>query len=80
MSRHTQTIEHLERSAEDNGLTRALAARPDRAFKRACINSAQSAKWLGVGESDVQFWRRGFTVASMNDFARIAAVRNLDIH
>jgi transcriptional regulator with XRE-family HTH domain len=80
MSRHAQTIEHLERSAEDNGLRRALAARLDRALKRAGISSAQAAKWLGVSEGDVQFWRRGITVPPLNYFARIAAILNLDVH
>jgi hypothetical protein len=48
MNRHTQHIGYLERSAEDDRLRRALAARLDRALKRAGISSAQAAKWLGV--------------------------------
>jgi hypothetical protein len=80
MNRHTQHIGHLERSAEDNRLRRALAARLDRAFKRAGISSAQAAKWQGVSEHDVQFWRRGITVPPLNAFTHIAAILNVDIH
>jgi ribosome-binding protein aMBF1 (putative translation factor) len=80
MNRHTQHIGHLERSAEDNRLRRALAARLDRAFKRAGVSSAQAAKWLGVSEHDVQFWRRGITVPPLNAFTHIAAILNVDIH
>ena len=71
MSRRAQTIEHLERSAEDKGLRRAL----DMALKRAGISSAQAAKWLDVSEDDVQFWRRGITVAPLSAFTHIAAIR-----
>jgi hypothetical protein len=80
MSRRAQTIEHLERSAEDKGLRRALAARLDMALKRAGISSAQAAKWLDVSEDDVQFWRRGITVPPLSAFTHFAAVLNLDIH
>jgi transcriptional regulator with XRE-family HTH domain len=80
MNRHTQNIGYLERSAEDNRLRRALAARLDRALKRAGISSAQAAKWLGVSEGDVQFWRRGITVPPLNAFTHIAAILNLDVH
>jgi transcriptional regulator with XRE-family HTH domain len=79
MNRHTQNIGYLERSAEDNRLRRALAARLDRALKRAGISSAQAAKWLGVSEGDVQFWRRGITVPPLNAFTHIAAILNLDV-
>jgi ribosome-binding protein aMBF1 (putative translation factor) len=80
MSRRAQTIEHLERSAEDKSLRRSLAARLDMALKRAGISSAQAAKWLDVSEDDVQFWRRGITVPPLSAFTHIAAVLNLDIH
>ena len=80
MNRQAQNIGHLERSAEDNRLRRALAARVDRAFKRANIKSARAAKWLGVSEDDVQYWRRGITVPPLNACTRLAAVLNLDVH
>jgi hypothetical protein len=80
MNRLAQNISHLERSAEDNRLRRALAARVDRAFKRANIKSAHAAKWLGVSEDDVEYWRRGITVPPLNACACLAAVLNLDVH
>jgi ribosome-binding protein aMBF1 (putative translation factor) len=80
MNRHTQSIGHLERIAEDNRLRRALAARLDTAFKRADLSSAHAAKWLGVSEDDVQYWRRGITVPPINACARLAAALNLDVH
>ncbi len=80
MNRHTQNIGHLERSAEDNRLRRALAARLDGALERVGISSAQAAKWLGVSEGDVQFWRRGITVPPLNAFSHIAAILNSDVH
>lgn len=79
MNRHTENIGHLERSVGDNRLRRALAARLDRAFKQAGVSSAQAAKWLGVSEDDVQYWRRGITVPPLNACARLAAVLNLDV-
>jgi hypothetical protein len=80
MNRHTEHIGHLERSVGDNRLRRALAARLDRAFKRAGVSSARAAKWLGVGEDDVQYWRRGITVPPLNACTRLAVVFNLDVH
>ena len=80
MNRRAQTIEHLERSGEDNSLRRALAARLDTTLKRAGISSARAATWLDVSERDVQFWRSGITVPPLNVFTRIAAVLNLDVH
>jgi DNA-binding transcriptional regulator YiaG len=80
MNRQTQNIGHLERSAEDNRLRRALAARLDRAFKRVGVSSAQAAKWLGVSEQDVQYWRRGITVPPLNASTHLAAILNLDVH
>ena len=80
MNRHTENIGHLERSVANNRLRRALAARLDRAFKRAGVTSAQAAKWLGVSEGDVQYWRRGITVPPLNACTRLAAVLKLDIH
>ncbi|MFL9869931.1 helix-turn-helix transcriptional regulator [Paraburkholderia fungorum] len=79
MNRHTENIGHLERSVEDNRLRRALGARLDRAFKRAGASSAQAAKWLGVSEDDVQYWRRGITVPPLNACMRLAAVLHLDV-
>jgi hypothetical protein len=80
MNRHTQTMAHLERSAQDNALRRALAARLDRALKRSSVSSAQAAKWLGVSEVNVQLWRRGITVPPLNCFTRIATILKLDVH
>jgi len=80
MNRRAQTIEHLERSGEDNGLRRALAARLDTTLKRAGISSSRVARWLDVSEQDVQFWRRGITVPPLNAFTRIAEALNLDVH
>jgi hypothetical protein len=80
MNRHTQSIGHLERSAEDNRLRRALAARLDRALERAGVSSARAARWLGVTEYDVQYWRRGITVPPLNACMRLATVLNLDVH
>jgi len=80
MTLHTESIGHLERSAGDNRLRRALAARLDRAFKRAGVSSAQAAQWLGVSEDDVQYWRRGITVPPLNACTRLAAALNLDVH
>lgn len=80
MNPHLQHIGHLERSVEDDRLRRALAARLDRAFKRARISSAHAAKWLGVSEYDVQYWRSGITVPPLNACARLAAAFDLDMH
>jgi hypothetical protein len=80
MNRDTGNIGHLERSVGDNRLRRALAARLDRAFKRASVSSAQAAKWLGVSEDDVRYWRRGITVPPINACTRLAAVLHLDVH
>jgi DNA-binding XRE family transcriptional regulator len=80
MSQNTGHIGHLERSVEDNRLRRALAARLDRTFKQAGVSSAQAAKWLGVSEDDVQYWRRGITVPPLNVCTRLAAAFNLDVH
>jgi transcriptional regulator with XRE-family HTH domain len=79
-SRESQTIEHLKRSVEDNSLRRALAARLNRALKRAGLSSAKVAKWLGVSEDEVQLWRRGITVPGFHYFTRIADFVNLDVH
>jgi transcriptional regulator with XRE-family HTH domain len=80
MNRRTTNIGHLERSIEDDRLRRALAARLDRAFKRAGISSARAARRLGVNEYEVQYWRRGITVPPLNACTRLAAVLNLDVH
>ncbi|AFT90019.1 hypothetical protein BUPH_08231 (plasmid) [Paraburkholderia phenoliruptrix BR3459a] len=80
MNRYAQTIEHLERSGENSGLRRALAARLNTALRRANVSSSRVARWLGVSECDVQFWRRGITVPPLNAFKRIAAALDLDVH
>ena len=80
MNLHETNIGHLERSIENDRLRRALAARLDRAFKRAGISSARAARWLGVSEYDVHYWRHGITVPPLNACMRLAAVLNLDIH
>jgi hypothetical protein len=80
MNFHQRNIGHLERSVDDARLRRALAARLDRAFKRARISSAHAAKWLGVSEYDVQYWRSGITVPPLNACTRLAAAFDLDIH
>ena len=80
MNRHTTNIGHLERSIENDRLRRALAARLDRAFKRAGISSARAARWLGVSGYEVQYWRDGITVPPLNACMRLAAVLNLDVH
>jgi hypothetical protein len=80
MNRNIQTIKYLECSADDYGRGRALAAHLDRAFKRAGVSSAKAAKWLGVDEDGVQFWRRGITVPELPHFARLAASLKLDVH
>jgi hypothetical protein len=71
---------HLERSLESDRLRRALAARLDRAFKRASLSSARAARWLGVSEYDVHYWRHGITVPPLNACTRLAAFLNLDVH
>lgn len=80
MNLRETNIGHLERSIENDRLRRALAARLDRAFKRADISSARAARWLGVTEYDVQYWRHGITVPPLNVCMRLAAVLNLDVH
>ncbi|MGF6852934.1 helix-turn-helix domain-containing protein [Paraburkholderia sp. CI3] len=80
MNPHTQNIGHLERSAGNDRLKRALAARLDRALTRAGISSARAAKGLGVSEYDVQYWRRGITVPPLNACTRFAAALHLDVH
>ena len=80
MNRYTNTIGHLERSAENDRLRRAVAARLDRALKRGNISSARVAKWLEVNEYDVQYWRGGITVPPLNACMRLAILLNLDVH
>lgn len=80
MNLHTKTIGHLERSAGNDRLRRALAARFNGALKRAGISSARAAKWLGVSEYDVQYWRSGITVPPLNACMRLATILNLDVH
>jgi len=80
MNQHATNISYLERSIESDRLRRALAARLDRAFKRAGISSARAARGLGVSEYDVHYWRHGITVPPLNTCMRLAAVLNLDVH
>ncbi|MBC8742911.1 helix-turn-helix transcriptional regulator [Paraburkholderia sp. UCT31] len=79
MNRRTQSMGHLERTAGNDRLRRALAARLDRALKRAGISSARAANWLGVSEHDVQYWRRGITVPPLKACMRLATVLHLDV-
>ena len=79
MSRRTKSIGHLERSAGNDRLRRALAARLDRALKRAGISSARAANQLGVSEYDVQYWRHGITVPPLNASVGLASVLHLDV-
>ncbi|MFL9856754.1 XRE family transcriptional regulator [Paraburkholderia madseniana] len=80
MNRYAKTVGHLERSAENDRLRRAVAARLDRALKRAGISSARAARWLEVNEYDVQYWRSGITVPPLNACMRLATLLNLDVH
>ncbi|MGF6636487.1 XRE family transcriptional regulator [Paraburkholderia sp. MM6662-R1] len=80
MDRHILNIGHLERSAENNRLRRALAARLDRALKRAGISSARAARWVGVSEYHVQYWRGGITVPPLDACTRLAAFLHIDVH
>lgn len=80
MNHYTNTIGHLERSAENDRLRRAVAARLDMALKRGNISSARAAKWLEVNEYDVQFWRVGITLPPLNACMRLATRLNLDVH
>jgi hypothetical protein len=79
MNRHTETIGHLERSA---GTTDSGERSPHAltAHARASVSSAQAAKWLGVSEVDLQYWRRGITAPSLNARKRLAGGLNLDVH
>ncbi|WP_240975375.1 XRE family transcriptional regulator [Paraburkholderia aromaticivorans] len=79
MNLHETHIGHLERSIENDRLRRVLAARLDRAFKRADISSARAARWVGVTEHDVQYWRHGITVPPLNACTHLAAALNLDV-
>jgi len=80
VNRQTTNISYLERSIENDRLRRALAARLDRACKRAGISSARAAKAAGVSEYDVHYWRYGITVPPLNACMRLAALLNLDVH
>src|SRR5260370_10275493 len=80
MGRHPNTTGHLERSAEDHVLRRAIAARLDRALRQAGTSSAKAAKWLSVTQEEVDFWRRGITVPPLHAFTRIAATLEVDVH
>ena len=80
MSPHSESIGHLERSAGNDRLRRALSARLDRALKRAGISSASAARRFDVSEHEVQFWRRGITVPPLRVFTGIAAILDLDVH
>ena len=80
MNRQTTNISYLERSIENDCLRRALAARLDKALKRAGISSARAARWLGVSEYDVHYWRHGINAPPLNACMRFATVLKLDVH
>lgn len=80
MGQHSNTTGHVERSAEDHVLRRAIAARLDRALQQAGTSSAKAAKWLSVTQEEVDFWRRGITVPPLHAFTRIAATLEVDVH
>jgi hypothetical protein len=80
MSGRTQMFACLERCAEDSTLRRAIAARLDRALRRAGVTSARAATWLAVSAEEVQFWRRGISVPPVPAVTRLAAILGLDIH
>lgn len=80
MNHHVSAAGYLERAVDNGRLARCLAARFDRALRRAGISSIRAAKWLGVSEYDVQYWRHGITVPPLNVCTRIAAILNLDVH
>ena len=71
---------HLERSMENDRLRRALAARLDKAFKRAGLSSAHAATALGVSKYHVDYWRHGITVPPLTACTRLAAELHLDVH
>jgi transcriptional regulator with XRE-family HTH domain len=71
---------HLERSMENDRLRRALAARLDKAFKRAGLSSARAATALGVSKYHVDYWRHGITVPPLDACRRLAADLNVDVH
>ena len=71
MGQYSKTTGHLERSAEDHVLRRAIAARLDRALQQAGTSSAKAAKWLGVTQQEMDFGRRGITVPPLHAFTRI---------
>lgn len=80
MNLNTKDTGHFERSTENDRMRRAFAARLDRALRRAGISSSRAARWLGVGEYDVQYWRLGITVPPLNACLRLATILNLDVH
>lgn len=80
MNLNTKNTGHLERGTENDRMRRAFAARLDRALRRAGISSSRVARWLGVGEYDVQYWRLGITVPPLNACTRLATILNLDVH
>lgn len=80
MGHHSNTIGHLERSAEDHVFRRAIAARLDRALQQAGTSSAKAAKWLSVTQEEVDFWRRGIAVSPLHAFTRIAPTLEVDVH
>lgn len=80
MGQHSNTTGHLQRSAEDHVLRRAIAARLDRALQQAGTSSAKAAKWLSVTREEVDFWRRGITGPPPHAFTRIATTLEVDVH
>ena len=80
MMNHDTASGHLERSMENDRLRRALAARLDKAFKRAGLSSARAATALGVSKYHVDYWRHGITVPPLDACMQLAAAFNLDVH
>ena len=80
MKWNAQMIEHLERCHEDSRARRSLSARLKTALRRAGVSPACVARWTGVRERDVEFWRRGITAPPPDALNRIAGSLDLDLH
>jgi hypothetical protein len=50
MNRSSESMGHLERTAGNDPLSRAVVARLDRALKRAGASSARAANWLSMSD------------------------------
>jgi len=80
MMKQDAASDYLERSIENDRLRRALAARLDKAFKRAGLSSARAATTLGVSKYHIDYWRHGITVPPLDACRRLAADLKLDVH